>query len=70
MKIIYTNHAIQRLAERGITIKQVEETVLNQDALIKRRNKSEALKEFNEGVLKVVYTKKEQFIIIITIHWM
>jgi len=43
--------------------------VNNPSFIVVRDDETEAYREFSKGLLKVVYTEKERFIIIITVYW-
>ena len=68
-KIILTDHAIDRLIKRKISQNLARLTVNNPDYIVNKDKKVEAYKEFKDGLLKVVYTEKEKFIILITAYW-
>jgi hypothetical protein len=61
-KIILTNHAKQRMQERGISIEEIKENIDFPDYTIKKGNKIESIKKD----IKVLYTK-DKFIKIITV---
>jgi hypothetical protein len=69
-KIVYTGHALDRMKERNITRPQVEETVRHADRRIFRKDERiQALKEFPQGVLKVIYVEEQTRYLIITTYW-
>ncbi len=59
-----------RLLQRGKESNKVEETILKPAYTIRRGEKIEAFKQFDNELLKVVYVETERFIKIITIYWM
>ena len=69
MKIILSYHAKKRLIERGIKIKDVEETIEMPDYTISKGNKKEAYKKIKDKTLKVVYSKEDKYIKVITLIW-
>ena len=69
MEFILTNHARKRMAERGINLNQIKETIDFPDYTIRKDGKTEAHKEINHKILKVVYIQKGKFIRIITLIW-
>ena len=69
MNIILTNHAKERMVERGIKIEQISKCCDFPDYTISKGNKIEAYKKFENKLLKVIYLKEGKFIKIITIIW-
>ena len=69
MKIILSQHAKKRLAERSIKIKDVEETIEMPDYTISKGDKKEAYKKINEKTLKVIYADEGKYIKVITLIW-
>ncbi|MEN7982383.1 MAG: DUF4258 domain-containing protein [Nanoarchaeota archaeon] len=63
MKIIFTNHAKQRMVERGIRLNEIKETINFPDYTITKENKTEAYR----NNLKIVYISKDKFIRIVTV---
>lgn len=69
-KVVYTRHALERMKQRNISRALVEETVRHADKRIFRKDaRIQALKEFPQGVLKVIYTEEETRFLIITTYW-
>ncbi len=69
-KIVYTGHALARMKERNISRSLVEDTVRHADKRIFRKDERvQALKEFPQGVLKVVYVEEKTRFLIITTYW-
>ncbi len=69
MKLIFTNHAKQRIKERKIILQQIQETIDFPDYKISKENKIEAYKKIDNKLLKIVYIKEGKFIKIITLIW-
>ncbi len=69
MKIIFTNHAKQRMYERNIKFEQIKDSINFPDYTIRKGNKTEIYKKFEEKTLKVVYIEEGNFIKIITLIW-
>jgi Domain of unknown function (DUF4258) len=67
-KIIFTEHAKDRLDRRRISEDSVVSAIASPDFVIVRGEESEAHKNIAGNLLKVVYTEKERFIIIITLY--
>ena len=57
------------MVERGIKFEMIEDAINFPNYIIRKGKKVEAFKNFNEGVLKIVYLEKENFIKIITLFW-
>ena len=66
-KIIFTEHAKDRLFGRKISEDMVLSVIAAPDFIVARGDESEAYKNIAGNLLKVVYTEKERFIIINTI---
>jgi len=69
MKIILSRHAKKRLLERGIKIRDVQETVEIPEYTISKGNKKEAYKKLNGKTMKVVYAEEDKYIKVITLIW-
>lgn len=70
MKIILTDHAKERMALRKITKKMIEATIANPDHKdIGYQKKLLSFKSFKAGTIKVVYSRSENFYIIISVIW-
>lgn len=69
MKFVLSKHAKQRLIERKIGIEDVQNTVELPDYIINREDKIEAYKKIKDKTLKVIYSKEDSFIKIITLIW-
>jgi len=72
MKIIFTKHATQRLIERKIPKKDIEKTIKFPDKIYPSfNNKKVAQKKIlRNKTIEVIYTKKQNKIIIITCYWL
>jgi len=68
MDIIYSNHALRRLKQRGITQIEIEH-ILNYPYYIKKmfKKRKSAVGEVNKRIIKVVYIEKKNYINIITV---
>ncbi len=69
MDLILTNHAKKRMTERNVSLSQIKETISFPDYTIRKDNKVEAYKSFNNQSLKVIHVEKGKFIKIITLIW-
>lgn len=69
MNFILTKHAEQRIIERNIKLKQIQEIINFPDYTISKNNKIEAYKKIEGKLLKIVYIQKGKFIKIITLLW-
>ncbi len=57
------------MSERAIKLEHVRETIEFPDYLIKKDGKIESYKNFQNKVLKVVYSEQDNFINVITVIW-
>lgn len=69
MKLIFTNHAKKRMAERAVRLKNVKETIDFPDYTVATDNKMESHKKIGDKILKIVYFKEENYIKIVTLMW-
>lgn len=70
INIIYTAHAKQRMALRGITDEMVRQAVEQPDATdTGYEARSLAYRRFSEGRVKVVYVEEAGEIVLITAMW-
>ena len=69
MKIIFTDHAKKRMNEREISIDNIEQTIEMPEYTVSHNNLVEAYKTIDNKVLKLVYSRKGNFIKIITLMW-
>ena len=67
MNLIFTNHAKQRMIERGIKINEIQEAIDFPDYTINKDGKIESYKNINSKHLKIIYSKEGKFIKIITV---
>ena len=68
--IIFTDHALLKLKQRGISKSAVKETLKSPDYKIPGyADRIVAYKKFDKMYLKVVYKIEEENIIVITQHW-
>lgn len=67
MTIILTNHAKKRMTERAINFKQIKETIEMPDYTIQKGKKTEAIKDFGDRKLKIVYGAKDKYIKVISV---
>lgn len=69
--LIFTNHALERMRERGITQQQVWETHKFPDAQEESKNNStERRKKFGETTVTIIYKHNAQHETIIVSVWM
>ena len=70
MKIKYTKHAEEMLAFRKIKSNQVKDTIKNPEIELPGRNEKLVLyKNFGKNYLKVVISKENGSVLVITNHW-
>jgi len=67
--VIFTDHASERAQQRKIFTDTVVGTIASPDFVVQRGEEREAFKKVQDKLLKVVYTEKESFIIVITLYW-
>lgn len=68
--IIFTEHALLKLKQRGIKKDLVLQTLKNPErTLLSRNNREIALKKIGKLYLKVVFRQEEKNIVVITQHW-
>ena len=66
---VYTSHAKKRIDERGLTVAQIEETVLQPDSLLSgAKGRIVARRGFSGNILEVIYRRQEELIIVITAY--
>jgi len=66
--IIFTNHALQRMKERGISEKEIKQVISGADYIKHESNKIIASKRLNRKTVEAVFVKKNSKIIIITCY--
>ena len=68
--IIYTDHAIERMSAREITKEMVGETLANPEQTgTGYKSRLLAYKSFGNRRIKVVYTKEDERLVIISVIW-
>jgi hypothetical protein len=68
--IVYTQHAKDRMLERGIKKEWIEEAIKNPDEIKKgKENKRIVVKAINNKKINVVYPTEKYSYIIITTYW-
>ena len=69
-RILYAEHAIERIYERGISDRQVESTVLKPDLREEgQHGRLEAVKRFGRRKLRVVYKDLPSMHLVITAYY-
>lgn len=69
-RILYAEHAIERIYERGISDRQVESAVLEPDLREEgRHDRLEAVKRFGRRKLRVVYKDLPSMHLVITAYY-
>jgi uncharacterized DUF497 family protein len=66
MIVFYSNHATRRLSERGLEVKNIEETLQNPDKLITENGQKKAVKKFGSVALIVIYKEIDDGLFVIT----
>ncbi len=70
MSIVYTEHAKARIKDRGISIANVEETLLQPYFTVPSRlGRFIAVKKYGDKYLKVISEKSNDKITVITVYW-
>lgn len=70
INIVYTAHARQRMALRGITEEMVRRAVKEPDATgTGYQARSLAYRRFQQGRIKVVYAEEAGEVVVITVMW-
>ncbi len=68
-KIIYTNHAKQRMEERDISTDQIEQTIYEYDYSVSSfEGRRIATKRISDNMINVVYKAEKDTIIVITVY--
>jgi uncharacterized DUF497 family protein len=65
--VILTDHAKKRMAQRGISFKQIQETIEMPDYTVQKGRKTEAIKKYGEKRVKIVYAGKDKYIKVISV---
>lgn len=68
MKIIFTEHAKNRIKKRKITEDEVINTIKYPKKIEKKKQKYYAEKDIGRGRVEVVY-EKDKYINVITVYW-
>ncbi len=69
MKIVFTQHALEKLAERVISKEMVRRTVDAPIRLIAAGEKFHAFGKFGKRYLKVIFVRADDSLVIITQHF-
>jgi hypothetical protein len=70
VEIVYTAHARQRMAARGISDEMVRQALeMPEERGTGYRNRRLAYRRFSQGRIKVVYVEQEGRIVVITVMW-
>jgi len=69
MKIIFTQHALEKLAERALSKEMVRRTVDAPIRLIAVAEKFHAFGKFGKRYLKVIFVRTDDSLVIITQHF-
>jgi len=68
--IYYTVHAKVRMIFRGITEEMVKSSLLNPDKVgFGYDSKSLVFKKFDKGIVKIVFVRKKNSVIIVSVIW-
>ena len=70
MRIIFTTHAKERMALRGISVEEVGTALLKPDKTgIGYGGKSIVYKKIKKGTMKVVFAQKKNTCVIVSVIW-
>ncbi len=69
MKIYYSKHAEKRMKERGIKNADVVSCIEMPHYAINKKNIVESHKKIFDKTIKVVWTRKDNFIKVISVMW-
>lgn len=69
MKFVYSRHARKRMGERDIEENDIDECIEIPDYSVSKSETTESHKKLEKGNLKVVWSRKDNFIKIITVMW-
>ena len=70
MKVIFSEHAKLKLAQRNIAKRKVIETLRKPDMMVKTSSDRRiAYKQFNKLFLKVVFKEEKNDVVVITSRW-
>lgn len=68
--IYYTVHAKARMIFRGITEEMVKNAIVKPDKIgFGYNGKSLAFKKFNKGMVKIVFKKRKNSVVIVSVIW-
>lgn len=67
MKIVYSNHALKRMKQRGFTSLEIEFILKHPDYVKKVDEKREVVGHLKGRMIKIVFTLKDTYLNIITI---
>jgi len=70
MKIIYTEHAEEKIAERNLSKTMIEDSLIRPDEILEAPfGRKIAQKLLNDKLLRIVYSIEDNTIIIITVYF-
>lgn len=69
LPIIFSSHALIKLEQRSLTKEMIIEVVQKPEYITTVRGQLHAFKKFRKLYLKVIFTRTENSIIVITQHW-
>ena len=70
MKIVYTNHAEERLLHRGIKRELIRKVINKPDKLIDAKySRKQAIKKINSDKVSVIYVEENNKIVVLTVYW-
>lgn len=69
LPIIFSSHALIKLAQRNLTKEMIIAVVRKPEYITTARDQLHAFKKFRKLYLKVIFTRTENSIIVITQHW-
>jgi len=69
VRIILTDHAKKRMAQRAISMHHIQEALDLPDYTVSKGRLLESVKKFNDKTLQIVVEKKDKYIKVITVEW-
>lgn len=70
MKIVFTKHVLEKLAERRIGKELVESCVENPDFIFpEEEGKKAYLKDIGKNYLKTIVAEEEAELVVVTVYW-
>ncbi|MBT3406240.1 DUF4258 domain-containing protein [Candidatus Woesearchaeota archaeon] len=69
-KVIFTNHAMERMLRRGVFQEEVISTVFFPAKSFRRHDKSYFQKDLGRGWIEVCCEKTQRIIKVITVYWL